>query len=235
MCFPMAIPLALMAAGSIAQFAGQSQSDHAMTRTFNREETRQKAFQGQENQAFQDSLNSANNITDPNAQAAAAAKRNAAFTAVTKSAGPGPAGAYLPGSVGSNPIVNTAAQAAGKVADAHTASLGQALANLGGMGDVMQNANIAIGRNAQTIDQAAGMARGSRDVLQTELDAARRKGSTLKMLGGLAQSLGGMMAGGGFGGSAGGSIVNAGSMAGAGTPMIGSPTGGFGGLLPLLH
>jgi hypothetical protein len=177
------------------QYMGQQKADHAMTSTFRREQDRQKAFQAEQNAAFQDSLGDAGTIADPAKQAAAAAVRNTALMAATKSAAP-TAGAYLPGGSGGNPVVQTAGEVAGKRADAHTASLGQALASLGGLSDLFQRANIGIGRNAQTIDQAAGFARGSRDVLQSEMDAAKQKGGNLRMLGSLAQTIGGMMAGG---------------------------------------
>lgn len=201
MCFPLAIPLALAAAGSVMKYMGDKKADHALTHTFNKEQERQKAFQAEQNAAFQDSLGDAGTIADPAKQAAAAASRNAALMAATKSAAP-VAGAPLPPASGGNPVIATAADAAGHRADAHTASLGQALASLGGLSDLFQQANIGIGRNAQNIDQVAGFARGSRDVLQSELDAAKQKGGNLRMLGGLAQTIG-QMAMAGAGGGAG--------------------------------
>jgi hypothetical protein len=117
----------------------------------------------------------------------------------TKSAAPGTAGAYLPGASGGNTVVNTAAQQAGATANKHTASLGAALAALGGMNDLFQKTDIDLAHNGQAIGQLGNFAAGSRSVLQSELDAAKQKGSTLRALGGLAQSIGGAMLGGGLG------------------------------------
>lgn len=217
MCFPPAIiaGAALALGGMGMQYVGQRKADKAQSRTFTREQARQKQFQGEQNARFEDSLNSSRELTDPNAVADAVAARAASYAEAAKSAAPAAEG-YLPGSSSAPSIVATAAQEAGAKADANTASLGQALAQLGGFGDQLQKTNIQIGRDSQTIDQIGGFKRGSMDVLQSELDAAKQKGQTLRTLGGLAQSIGQMALSGGMGG--------AGGAAGAG-PINISPTG----------
>lgn len=203
MCLPpMIIAAAAMAAGAGMKAIGQSKADHAMTSTFNTEHARQQQYQAKEQQDFQDSLDSTKNtVLDPNAQAAATAKREANFTAAT--APTSAAGAYLPGSSSAPTVVNAGNVAAGAKADARTASLGHSLASLGGMTDLMEQNDINIGHNRQDVAQQANFGNGSMNVLQTEMNAAKQKGSGWKMLGGLAQSIGQMMAAGGAGGGGG--------------------------------
>lgn len=198
MCLPvLAIAgLAAMAAGTGMQALGQSQADHAMTRTFNTERTRQQGYEAKEQQDFKNSLASTQNtVLSPEAQAAAVANRQGEYDAVTKSATP--AGSYLPGSPSAPSVVNAGNTVIGQAADAHTAGLGHALASLGGTNDLMQQNDINIGRDRQDVAQQADFGRGSMNVLPAELDAAKRKGSTLRTLGGLAQSIGSMMVSGG--------------------------------------
>lgn len=203
MCLPpLILAAAAMAAGGVMNAAGQAKADHAMTNTFNSERQRQQQFDQQQQGKFQDSLASTQNtLLSPAAQQAAADKRNSAFTAVTKSATP--SGSYLPGSGSAPTVVNAGNVAAGKQADARTASLGQALASLGGMNDVMQANNTAIGHNTQDIATLAGERAGSLGVLPAEMTAAKTRGQTLRTLGGLATSIGQMMAGGAAGGGGG--------------------------------
>lgn len=199
MCLPaLAIAALATGIGGALSYAGQQKADHAMTRTFTRERERQKGFEADEIAKFQDSLNQAGNMADPNAQDAATAAREHVLSGVTKTADPAASG-YLP-SAGSAPtIVANAGAQAGAAANARTSQLAHALAALGGTQDVLQKTNIGIGRNSQEIGQIGGFKRGSLDVLQSEMDAAKQKGSTLRMLGGLAQSVGQMMLAGGGG------------------------------------
>jgi hypothetical protein len=190
MCLPLAIiGGALMAAGAGAQYFGQKKADHALTKTFNSERDRQHAFEADQVARFQDSLDGVKGMTDPAAQAAAASNRLNAFKAVTTDANPIATG-YLPGVTSAPSIVKTAGERAGAKANAATASLSQALANMSGFGDLQLANNIDIGRNSQSIGQIGGFMRGSLDALQPELDAAKQKGGNLRMLGSLAQSIG---------------------------------------------
>jgi flagellar capping protein FliD len=213
MCLPvLAIAgLAAMAGGAGLNYLGQQKADHALSHTFNKERSRQQEFEAEQNAKFQDSLNSTANVADPAAEAAAAARRTQALTAATKSvAAPG---MFMPGSSSAPAVVNAEATAAGKRADTRTSALAAALGSLGGMGDLMQANNIDIAHNSGDIAQIGGFKRGSLDVLQSEMDAAKRKGSTLRTLGGLAQSIGQAMLSGGAGAGAGGMTVNPASFA----------------------
>lgn len=193
MPIPLALAIAAMVAGSAMQSAGQAKAERASLNTFNRERNRQRAFEGEQNQRFEDSLESTRRITDADAMAEAAAAREAALTTGIKSAGPAAEG-YLPGSSSANPIVAAASEQAGAASDAQTGQLAKALASLGGTTDLMQQNDIRIHRNSQAIDQAGGFKRGSLGVLQAEMDAAKMKGGTLRTLGGLAKTIGQMMA-----------------------------------------
>lgn len=214
MCFPPLVlaGIALAAGGDGMNYIGQQKAQHAMTNTFNRERERQKGFEQEQVGKFQNSLDSTRQVTDPNAQAAAADKRTAFLSALTRSASPAAGGYAMPGSGNAPQMVATAADAAGAKADAQTAGLAKALGALGGMDDQMLTNNINIGRNSQDIGQIGGFARGSMDVLQSEMDAAKQKGATWRTLGGLAQSIGSAMLSGGIGGGAGagGGAINPG-------------------------
>lgn len=200
MCLPIAVLGGILAAaGAGAQYFGQKKADHALTKTFNTERARQQSFQQDQVARFKDSLSSVGNLADPNAQAAAAADRLAAFTGVTQDANPVASG-YLPTAASAPQVVATAGGRAGAKSSAATATLARALANMSGFGDLQQRTNIDIGRNDQSIGQIGGFMRGSLDALQPELDAAKTRGGNLRMLGSLAQSIGTSMISGGLGG-----------------------------------
>lgn len=204
MCLPaLALAGIALAAGGVGmKYFGEKKADHALTHTFNREHDRQKAFEQDQIAAFQDSLNGAKTLADPAAMAAAAARREAVLNSVTKSAAPAAAG-YLPGSSSAPAIVNDHATAAGAKADAGTHSLAAAIASMGGMGDQFLNNDINTAHNSQTIGQIGGFRGGSLDVLQSEMEAAKQKGKTLRTLGSLAQTIGQSMLTGGIGGAGG--------------------------------
>lgn len=207
MCFPFAIPLALMIGGSVASFFGGQQADKARAETFNRESKRQHAFEGEQTARFQDSLDSTQGILDPTKQRAAVAAREGSLANAIVSAAPA-AGGYLPGASSAPSVVATAADKAGAKSDAGSLNLAHALAELGGTTDQMQRNDIQVGRNSGLIDQIGGFKRGSLSVLDAEMKAAAHKGALLRGLGGLAQSIGGAMAGSAIGGGGGGGFGN---------------------------
>jgi len=202
MCFPPLVAAAIMAAGAGMKYFGEKKAEKASIRTFNAERARQRGFEDEQHGRFEDSLASTRKVFDPAEQAAAADARNAALIAATKSADPGAEG-YLPGSSSAPAVVAAAAENAGAAANSRTAGLARALATLGGLTDQLQQNDIRIGRNGQIIGQLGGFKRGSLGVLQSELDAAKQKGRTLRTLGGLAQSIGQMALMGGGGAPAG--------------------------------
>lgn len=188
MCFPHAIPIAITLAGAGAQFIGQKRADKAREAAFAAEQLRQHSFDKEQNAHFDDSLDRARKLVDPQATQDAAAERNARYQAALQSAGD--AGSYLPGSDSAPQIVADTAASAGAASDAGAAGLGTALANLGGFDDALQETNIGLGRDAGAISQLAGFRRGSLEASQAELRAAAEKGKTLRTLGSLAQTIG---------------------------------------------
>lgn len=187
MCLPL-LPLALAAAGTVANFIGQKQAERASTRAFSSEHDRQEALTGRQTAHFQDSLDKTAGVLDPAAEAAATEKRNSALSAaiVPQSA----EGNYLPGSSSAPAVVAAAADKAGAKSEANSRSLAHALAALSANGDQMQGLNIGIGRNSQEIGQLGGFKAGSIGVLDSEMKAAAQKGAFLRGIGGLAQQIG---------------------------------------------
>lgn len=198
MCLPPLILAAIATGlGGALTYAGQQKADHALTNTFNKGRATQQQLEAQQQDAFANSLKSTQQVADPAAEAAAAAKRDAVISsAIHPAAAPG---SYLPGSGSAPAIVAADAKAQGAKSDARTSGLAAALASIGGVSDMMQNNNINIGRNNQNIGQLGSFMNGQLGVLQSKMDAAKQKGGNLRMLGGLAQSIGSAMLAGGAG------------------------------------
>lgn len=185
MCGPWALPVALIAAGSGAQYLGNKRAERAGLRSYRTEQRRQDALTGDQQEAFQNSLKATTALTDPNAEQKAVDERMATLASVIA-----PKGDYLPGAASAAPIVKTAAdKAAGESGDI-SSQLALSLARLGGASDQLQRTNITMGRDASRIGQLASFKAGSANVLDAELRAAANKGSTLRGLGSLAQMVG---------------------------------------------
>jgi hypothetical protein len=195
MCVPLAVAaIAAELLGTGLNYMGQKKAENATLSAFNNERDRQNAFKAQQQQAFQDSLNSTQNtLLDPTAIAKATANRDAALMGAVKPAAISSGGPLLPGSASANPVVKADAEAKGKLADSRTSNLAAAMAALGGMNDLFQTNNIQLGRDAGSIGQIGSFMNGSLGVLQSEMDAAKHKGGTLRGLGGLAQTIGSAM------------------------------------------
>lgn len=222
MCFPLAIPLALMAGGAVAKMIGDHQAQKAQTNTYQAERSRQKALDAKQQGLFKDSLAKTDELHDPNAQNAAVADRTAALTAGVPAANA--PGAYLPGSSSAPSVVATAADHSAAGTAAYTSNLAAAMARMGAPGDQLLKTNIGLGRNSQGIDQLSTTKKYSASVLDAEMRAAAHKGDTLRGLGGLASSIGGAMMGGmgGAGGAVGAYGGAAGGVANAGMSAINS-------------
>lgn len=200
MCGPFAIPLALVAAGSVAKYFGGKQAESASTNTYNAERQRQEALTGQQTARFQDSLDRTKEMTSEQGQAAAAGARENTLAAAIA---PTPTNtSYLPGSTSAPSIVATAQGKAAEGSAATSANLAHTLAALGGTTDQLQKTNIGIGRNSQSIGQLGSFKAGSAGVLDAELKAAAQKGAFLRNVGGLAQTIGKAWMMGGVGGGA---------------------------------
>lgn len=215
MCLPvaMAIPLALMAVGTVAQYFGNQSAEKAQWSAFNAEQRRQKGFDEQQGALFGESLDKSKKLLDPNETGKEVANRRDTMLAALP-----PEGApreTLPGNADGPQVVQNAADRANAEGRAYTEQQASALANLFGFGDQIFKTDIGIGRDAQGINQLGSFRRGSAAALDAELQAAAQKGSTLRGLGGLALSIGSVL------GAAGG-IPIGGAGAGAGLPAMGA-------------
>ena len=214
MCGPFAIPLALMAAGSVAKFFGEQQAAHAKVATFNNERNRQMAFDAQQTDAFKDSLAKTQEMQGADAvNKAADAREGTLASAIVP--GAATTGSYLPGSSSAPSVVNTAQDVADKGSEAKSRGLAHALAALGGSNDQFQQLGTAYGRNSDQISQLGSFKSGSMGVLPAEMDAAAAKGGFLRGIGGLAQTIGSAWLGGSAALGAGGTAASAGSKVGS--------------------
>lgn len=196
MCDPFSIGIALAVGGLGASQIGNNQAAGAQARAQSQERARQQKMTQQQEGYFNDSLGKATAITDPTQQAAAVDKRNADLSAAIQ---PSAESSYMPGSSSAPQLVKTANDKAVGNEKADASRLALALAQMGAPGQQLFDANIGIGRNSQGIGQIAQSKASSADVLNAELQAAAQKGGTLRGLGGLATSIGGMMIGSGLG------------------------------------
>lgn len=198
MCVPL-VPLALFAAGSAAKYFGAKQAERAKQNTYDAESARQKKMGDEQYARFQESLDRAQQMLTPEAQAAAAGQRESGLSAAIVPQGAN--GSYMPGSSSAPSVVADATAAAGAKSAETSQSFARTLAALGATGDQMQGLNIGVGRNSQSIGQIGGFKAGSLGVLDAEMKAAAQKGAFLRGIGGLAQTIGKAWLGGGMGGA----------------------------------
>lgn len=186
MCDP--ISLGLLAAGTAMQVVGNNQAKRASWDAYNAEQTRQKAKTAEQDNLLDQSYSTADKLKDPNAQNDAAAKRTAAFVSALN-ARPATT-AYLPGQDAAPKVIADTAANAAAGQSAYSNQQAGALANMTGANDQLLNTNLALNRNSQTIGQLGQDKYHSAQVLDSELNAAKYKGGTLRGLGGLGQLLG---------------------------------------------
>jgi hypothetical protein len=229
MCGPWALPLALLAGGTVAQYVGNKQAERAQNNRYQDEKRRQDRMTEEQQGLFQDSLARGQDLQSEEGQNKAIDTRQSALMSAIA---PRSEGAdYLPGSDSASNVVRTATDKAVGTQKAETGNLAAAMARLAAPNDQLLHANIGIARDAGKIGQVASFKAGSADVLNAELRAAAQKGAFLRGIGGLASSIGGMMIPGAAGLGAAGSAAGAAGAAGAGSTMIGvhAVGGGIGG------
>ncbi|MBY0392011.1 MAG: hypothetical protein K2Q27_01960 [Novosphingobium sp.] len=178
----------MLAAGTISSYIGNQQAKNATRNQLALENQRQASKTREQEQALDQSYQAAGKLKDPNAQQAASDKRRQAFVAALN-ARPENSG-YLPGQESAPKVVADAADQSAARQNAYSEGQAGALADLTSQGDLLQNANIDIGRAGQTIGQLGRDKYNSANALNAELNAARFKGGTLRGLGGLAQTIG---------------------------------------------
>lgn len=209
MCDPISIGLAV--AGTVSSYIGNQQAKSATRNQLALENQRQASKTREQEQALDQSYQAAGKLKDPNAQQAASDKRRQAFVAALN-ARPENSG-YLPGQESAPKVVVDAADQSAARQNAYSEGQAGALADLTSQGDLLQNANIDIGRAGQTIGQLGRDKYNSAQALEAELRAAQYKGGFLRGLGQLFQTIGMAKGMSGFGGGHGSltSVLNSGS------------------------
>jgi len=223
MCYPVAIALALTAAGSAAQAAGARRAAKAMAGARTAESIRQKGFQDQATQVNDQSLSKSGRAsTDADMKAAKDARAADAAAATAEVRKPIEAsGENLAGDQSGNQVMLTEGdlQAARNLGFAN--QQGAAKADMLSFNDITFQNAINNMRSGQQLNTLSNFMRGSSNVLPIELEAASQKGNNLKTLGSLLTT--------------GGSIVGMGAGAGwwdkaadvAGTTAAAAPSSGF--------
>lgn len=213
MCDPISIGVALAAAGTAAQYAGNQQAKRATNQRLDAESLRQKAKTEEQQGLLDQSYNAAQKLKAPAETQAVTDKNKAAFIAALNSA-PQTQG-YLPGSDNAPKVVADNASKANSDQRAFSEQQANAMADLRSFGDQMLDTNIALGRSGQGIGQLARDKVRSADALNAELRAAAFKGQGLRNFGSLAQMVGMAALTGGLAGGSGG--------AGAATNTMSTP------------
>ena len=197
MCGPWVIPLALMAGGGVAKYLGDQQAAHAERDASNAERARQQALAQQQDALVNNSIGKVGAITTGGLDTSIA-NRKAAITANMGTVSP--TQGFLPGSSSADASVGGLGDKIVAGEKSLSGGVGDASARLNGLGDSLFGANIAVNRNDQGVNQLGSEKMQSAAVLPYELKAAATKGSLLRGLGGLAQSIGSMVAGAGLAG-----------------------------------
>jgi len=221
MCYPVTASIVATVAGSAAQAAGQARSRRAMEGAQQAELTRQKAFQGQSDAAFSESLSHADPQAQEGAKAKAEGERNAAYEKANAQArAPLEAtGKNLAGNESANRVLNTESAARTAQAQGYAGQQGAAKAALRGFNDNQLGNALYNARQMQNQGTIGNFMQGSAAVLPYEVSAASHKGDSLKSIGDLlsaAGAIGGIGAGAGWWGGA-DAAAGAGALGSAGS------------------
>lgn len=219
MCDPITASIALTVAGSAAQAAGQNRARKAMQGAQSAERIRQKGLQDQSAAVQQANEARSTREAQDKQQADAEASRKADYAAATEAAkAPVIAvGDNIAGDQSANALIATEAAKASGNALGYAGQQGNAKAALQGFTDLQLGNALANARAAEQQARLGNFMRGSSDVLGLEMEAASRKGDSLKTLGSLLSAGGaitGMGAGAGWwGGSSPAAAANVGTTA----------------------
>jgi hypothetical protein len=185
MCNPVVISLAMTAAGSAAQAAGQAKARKAMQDAREAERIRQAGLTGQSNELISESLAHADRTTSDKGQAAAEAKRNADYAAAAAStpSATAPKTEITAGDTNANKVIDSESAARSAAALGLATQQGGAKAALQGFSDKNLSDILYNNRMLQRQNTIGNFMQGSAGVLPYEIDAASRKGNGLKSLG----------------------------------------------------
>ena len=200
MCDPVSISLAMTAAGSAAQAAGQSKARKAMDDARQAERIRQQGLQAGSNSLVSESLANASAESQNQQQGKATDARKAAYD-TAQAAAPAaltPSNTSNAGDQKANSIVNTEAGQRSAAAHGYASQQGGAKAALQGFNDLQKTDNIYNNRMLGQQATIGNFMQGSAGVLPYEVEAAGHRGDSMKSLGDLL-SLGGAAVGMGAG------------------------------------
>jgi hypothetical protein len=203
MCTPVAIALAMTAAGSAAQAAGARRAAKAMSGAREAESIRQKGFQDQATQISEQSLSKSGRAsTEADMKAAEEARAADAAAATAEVRRPIEAtGENLAGDQSANRLLSSEADMQAARNLGYAGQQGAAKAGLLSFNDVTFQNAINNMRSGQDLNTISNFMRGSSGVLPVELEAASRRGDNLKTLGTMLSTAGsvvGMGAGAGW-------------------------------------
>lgn len=189
MAFPLALlGLGLSVAGAGASYLGAKRASEATSSVWEGFRQRNKSRQQEADTAFQSNLSKSGADTADKEIEAGADRRKAEYVGLARSASPAP----LPQT---NTLIKGTTGGKGKaVKNAGTAwskLLANAQAKLGGRADWQQNQAIRDQRTSQELGRISNFARGDlSNVVPVELNAAARKGDSLKGWGSLLSTAG---------------------------------------------
>lgn len=193
MCNPVLIGAALLASGTGAQIIGNNMAKRAVANTLLLEQNNQKRMTAQQDQALAGSMKSAQDLNNQAVRQEAIDRRKQAFMQALGTSAANqpivPAAESAPAVVGDYALRTNAAE------QADMAQQAGALANMTGFNDSLFNTQVGIGRGGEAIDQVARDKARSAEILNNELVHAQSRGGTLRGLGGIASTIGGMMLG----------------------------------------
>ena len=192
MAFPLALlGLGLSVAGGVASHMGAKRSAQAQANVWNSFRERNAKRQQEGDEIFRRNLEKSGADTADREIDLGAQRRESAYAKLDRSASPAP----VQGTT--NRMVQAPARGASvkNAGNAWSRLLGKAQARLGGRADWLLNQNVRDQRTTQELNRVSNFARGDlNNVVPVELNAAARKGDSLRGWGSLL-SAAGMLAG----------------------------------------
>ena len=184
--------MALTAAGTAASAAGQKRAQKAMDGAREAERIRQKGFEDQSTAVLEGSMTNADKANQDQYEAGALSKRKSDAEAATADvrAPIEASGQNLAGDQSANVLIDTERAAQGAKALNFANLQGGAKAKILSFSDLNFNNAINNARALQDQGLIANSARGSAALLPGDLEAASRKGQSLRTLGTLLQAAG---------------------------------------------
>jgi hypothetical protein len=225
MCNPLALGLALTAAGTAAQYKAQQDREREMNSLQRAETERQEEIQRKSRPLFDENLAEYRRDNIESEMAAAAANRAAEYDSQGASAPR--ANEALPGSQQtSNVVVMDAFRRALEDAAARAGQAGQARAQLASFGDAFLGAGLDNAQRTDQLGMLGSFSQGSANVLPFELQHAATRRRNSATIGNLLTGVGTAMAGGAGWGGGGTAAATTNSAAKSGAASAKNASGG---------